>query len=353
MKNKKFKDSLIPNYNTDDLNRHSIGGHLYKSFYWLKDNTIEFDSLLNKNPSTPKTLDDSYYLQDLFQHLTNGDSSYFTYINDLFKDKKSICIPHNVSCLVKDNTNQYSCYSEVVGSKLANLLGVKTVYNFGARDLSKPLHESLLYNYMLTLSKKNYYNKIVSVDFVPYNHTIESFEDFPFSFSSDTKISNILKIFNFIFKAKATFDFNRELTDLYQIKKDFLMQYMFRVFLCGDIDYNENNIVFLKDKDGALTLGPSMDMEYLFRNNSLKNVIKTNFKTIYDFMPDEVNGFIKNVNDNWENGGIDNILSSENCISSFDKKCIYNRISENIQYLNVCLKECQNISNIELDRQFD
>ena len=107
-----------------DMRKH-IGGHLSKRFVRYR----------------------SDFFPDLVSSIKNKDSSYDTYVNDLISEccQDTDTLPmERLSVLRKlqvNDVNRNSAYNEYLGSKVANMFGLKTVYNkWCKKEGSSTLH---------------------------------------------------------------------------------------------------------------------------------------------------------------------------------------------------------------------
>ena len=107
-----------------------VHGRTPKAIVYLYDNKRSFDKKRELNRDLRKEPKQSLFFGDLFRKLLAGNSNYFTYLNGKFanKNKQEIKIPNEVRCYIKElGIDEERYYGEVVGSRLANYLGVKTV----------------------------------------------------------------------------------------------------------------------------------------------------------------------------------------------------------------------------------
>jgi hypothetical protein len=266
----------------------SFDGHLGKNAVRVNDDR---EALKKKREDgvldIKKTAKDSLFFGELFRALMSKKSHYKTYMNDLFIGKKSdMYIPESVSCIVKRSQNNSDCQLEAIGSRLANLFAVDTVYNLAVES-----DEQSEYDDYPT------YDAIVSVDCIPYGYRMQTFKDLQLWFNEDSSLEEVVhtidKKFDAIAKKNGLGYAPEKLTEL---KKKFAYQFMFRNLVCEDYDFCDKNTAVLIGDDGDFSLAPCFDMELLFRGRK-SHVYYASFanKTI-DFMmknmPDVLTSFM-------------------------------------------------------------
>ena len=274
-------------------NKRSIGGTIDKRFVRICDDKQVVKSTTS---CVEKKIEDSVIFRELYESLLSGKSSYVTYLNGLFFDDKGtplkqqdIYLPSYVSTLEKDVLDNKWLYTEVVGSRLANLMGIDTAYN-------TILHLSDCGDSMQT-------RKLLSVDFVPYGYSVISFEDMGFEQCGDytsigTFVNNIRK--DFVAFAKK----HGLKPTAYKVEKlidNFCEQYLFKCCMCADTDFDTNNVAILYNQEtGDFRLAPLFDMEGLFgmitancqpnlaqkymMSESIRYLVEHNANTIEDFI---------------------------------------------------------------------
>lgn len=175
-------------------------------------------------------------LKELIGELNNENCSYITCINEEIKNslKSGEELPTSIPVLIKmvEFLNNY--YIEEYCSKLANLFNVKTVYNKNFSNNGS--HYSL------------------SVDFIDKNSQFKTFDDLDCNKMSlyETTFSDVVGLLK-----KNNLKFNKK-----ELKKDFVNQFIFRVFVICDGDFYSYNSGFLIDIETKMTrLAPCFDME--------------------------------------------------------------------------------------------
>ena len=303
-----FKDRLIKNANARDLDSSTIGGHLAKTFYWVddkKDGVVE---------GSARSIDDSMFFSELYQALLDENCSYQTYLNDsIVSDTPADRhYPQKVSCLVKNISDDTSCFSEVAGSRLGNLLGVPTVFNVAVGKNPEINDTSDIYQYFENKFYTPTYDYLLSIDFVPWKHRTIGFDEMDIYINKYREFEEIEhKIDVKLPKLAKDFRFKIDEDSLRKFKEDFVRLYLFRNLLCGDQDFEEQNVITLIDGNGNIRLGPSFDMEFLFRENNSQhriNYATSDMEYLCKHYPHIVDGFMTKLNAVNESGQILEIL---------------------------------------------
>ena len=281
-------NSRLEFYDNQKELKGSFEGHLGKNAVRIND---DCESLKKKRANglvdVKKTVKDSLFFGGLFRSLMSKKSHYKTYMDDLFKGKKDDCyIPESVSCIVKKSQNNSDCQLEVIGSRLANLFGVDTVYNLAIESDSQDEY----YEYPT-------YDAIVSVDYVPYGYRLETFNRLHVWFNEDSTLEEVMKSIDNKYKTVANkYDLEGGLEKLAELKKKFASQFIFRNLVCEDFDFCDNNAAVLIGENGDFRLAPCFDMEMLFRgrkshfyyadfaNKTIDYMMQTMPEVLEDFM---------------------------------------------------------------------
>jgi hypothetical protein len=338
-----FKDRIKPYHNNGEITQEFLGGHTQKSFVRLDDNT---DRLKKKQAKTEyelqKTEKDSLFFGELFRDLRRGHSNYVTYINDEIVGKKrnETYIPRHVSCLIKETDSQTAVFSECVGSRLANELGVPTVFNIAHAEV--PNEEDWEF---MTDEEKMYstYDYVISADYVPWGYTTENLEELGVNFNEDSLLQEIIesleKKFPDISKEYGLKDDKKQFESL---KHDFVKQYLFRQFICEDLDFEAKNVCLLMSENGDFSLGPCFDMELLFSGVKSKVYYKEMLDSTLDYLSDNMPGifeeFMTCVSTANRKGRIDTIFGSTLKIPRRDYSHILNNVKGNIMIMEETLK---------------
>jgi len=287
-------ERYAPNGETD---RSFLGGHTKKDFVRIDDDKEKFskEQLAFENKLT-KSIKDSDFFVELFKDLSKGNSHYCTYMNSLIVGlpKEEIYIPKYVSCLLKDLFDiEQSYISECVGCRLANELGVNTVFNIA--------HERPLEAWQ-SKDEFNGYDYLISVDYIPSGYTNRTLQSLDVLFTEDSTLGDIMQKIDLFFKKYArSYELNVTEENLMQFKKDFARQYLFRQFVCEDDDFTAKNVGMLISENGDFTLAPCFDMEFLFYGKKAvryyeafaKNTIVYLKSNMPDVLMDFVNACVK------------------------------------------------------------
>lgn len=260
-----FEEYDNDEYKPDDIKYKNydryIGGTMSKRFIRLDSSELKgfFSAKRHKNNSYVSCLDD--FIAENMQD-TNKDIP-IKYVSVLLKRQRTSEDFEHVS-------------KDVVGSRLANLFGVPTVYNDFACDNSGYENE--------------YY--LISVDFVKNGQTIDNFEDTDDrhtnldSFSSfedweryvrkrlteimaEDEIKEMHKNPNYICRTE-----EEKETIINNFLNEFVEHYIFRILIVDDMDFKPRNITYIKEEDnGKLNyiLAPANDFEFVcsFRRQDL------------------------------------------------------------------------------------
>ena len=263
-------------------------GHLGKNVVRVNDDR---DSLRKKREAglvdIKKTAKDSLFFGDLFRALMSKKSHYLTYMNELFAGKKSeTYIPESVSCFIKRSQNNSDCQLEVIGSRLANLFDVDTVYNIAIESDEQDEYEDY-----------PTYDAIVSVDYVPYGYRTETFKNLYIDFNEDSSLQDIFNSIDDNFECIAREQgLENSPEKLQKLKEQFARQFIFRNLVCEDFDFCDRNTAILMGDNGDFRLAPCFDMELLFRgkkshvyyaqfaNQTIDCMMKTMPDVLADFM---------------------------------------------------------------------
>ena len=275
-----------------------------KSFVLLDDSISKRDI-----PSTVRTMKDSRYIAHLFDEIKNNpDSSLVTYLNDAIR---SGVFPRYVSCLAKncvfDKTKRTTIddgrnASEVIGSRVAEMLRVPTVYTIGIPAIDGSI------------------GSVLSVDFLKYG---ETFEDV-LTLSKDrvtAEAGDSIEVWkSAIRKAlKKKYPFGIDKESLKQLEeRDLPQMLLFRKGgLFKDADFYPYNVgvVFNGKK---FKLAPNFDMECLLTSMKCSpdyySVDKGAMRNIVSYCaehcPDILENFVGDVNRNMINGNIPSVIET-------------------------------------------
>ena len=298
---------------------------LYDEYMEKYSNDSEYDSLalniggtLKKNFVRVK----SESIKDFLDKITKENNSYVTYLDDLIKssdfdNSKEFPLEY-VSCMLKDASRHFGAYNicEVWGSRIANALGVPTVFNENV-SLNKQTNilsiDCVKPNTHISTLKTKYYQ------YIDYKlrqikcHCFSDFDDWENLFDAcirnkrdltdDEELNNLLIGVDFV-----DYPFDRETLDecVAKFKKDFVKQYLLRVVILHDKDFYPANLMVVTDETtGKFSVGPCFDYEFIFNDFSwIPDTFYTdNLKYIMRKYPNEAMKFANAVfNAFFENG---------------------------------------------------
>lgn len=274
--------------------KESIGGTQKKQFVRINDDKAIKQNL--NNSRTAKKVEDSVLFRELFESLMTGKSSYKTYLNEMFvgdngqpfKDVE-VYVPSYVSVLQKDVEDNKWLYTEVIGSRLGNLMGIDTVFN------------TIIH--LTNCGDSLYRSRLLSVDYVPRGYeTISLYE------MGIDECGELTPLVTFLDKLRKAFP---SLAKKHGIKitparmQEFLdafsEQYLFKCCMCSDTDFDTNNVDILYNRTtGNFRLAPLFDMEGIFgmvcsdlkpnleqkylMSSTIKYLVENNPKLLKDFM---------------------------------------------------------------------
>lgn len=286
-----------------------LDGKCYKYFVRFNDNKSDFDKsymeAIDRNvrqvrgDDVPiKTIEDSCVFRELWTSLNQEHCNYEVYCRELIEGGY---IPKYVSCLVKEN-NVFGNLKECIGSRLANYMGINTVFNM-MQGIIVSSGEASANGFEL-----NDIN-LISVDFIPDEYNFASLEHLNMDIQPNDSLERNLKVAGsmwFFFMAKKlNIKLDRKQID--DFERDFSMQYLFRRCLCNEGDYKAKNIGVLYSKDGkCFHLAPSFDMEFLFCDHCPTTEEDLTF--INKKYPAELLGFIKMLERAFEEDAFNKII---------------------------------------------
>lgn len=291
---KKFNDMYFEEYDNEKYNAKDskyknyekyIGGTMTKRFIRL----------------------DSSYLKDFWRAKLKKGNSYVTYIDDFIAEnmqgKDDIPLKY-VSVLLKKQRGLWDfehTAKDALGSRLANLMGVPTVYNDFTMDVDE--------------SSPEYY--VISVDFVKPGQTTDNLEDTEDNRSNindyslfeewekylQRKLSTIIALDEIKEKHKDPMykklspEKKQQIID--KFLQDFVSHYIFRNMIVDDMDFKPRNVTYIKEKEDNRTnysLAPANDFEFVcsYRRESLMaENTKVNLEYLCKNYPDATNDFMQ------------------------------------------------------------
>lgn len=287
--------------NDKELNAESLGGHVVKSFVLVDDNTLKylFKSKRSENAGkvpADKTIADSRYFSQLFESLQSGNSNYRTYFNDLVDNSTGDgYIPRYVICLVKGYTDDKSVrngssgewfmpldvdnvYCEVTGSRLANAMGIKTVFNLPICSSGKEL-----------MAGVPLWDSVLSVDFVRTGEEFVSFaeQDRDLSLPDAIQYPYMYKqLKGVLVDACERYEIPLEKRSgcIKSVMSELMFQILFKWILCGDMDSAPRNFGLIVVNGESIECAPCFDMELLFDYDDYD--IEYDTVRVFDFMED-------------------------------------------------------------------
>ncbi len=313
-----------------------FGGHLDKFPGRIDDSTHAHKERRRKlGYEAKKTPKDSLYFGNLFRALMKKDCHYVTYLNPSFEGKKrsEVYIPQEVSCMVKTNERRpITSYYECVGSRLANLLGVDTVYNIAVESGNEDNYD---YDELGLLPE---YDSIISVDYVPYGYTTESLEDLGIKFDEDYPLEIIFdnvdsQIKSIIREHKLTPSIDK----VAELKKQLALQFLYRSLICEDYDFCSRNTGMLIGENGDFKLAPCFDMEFFFYGTRgvayYQSFAEKNIKFMLERMPDVLDEFMSRFTETMEDGRIKDIFEKTMRVPHHDSQDAYSVVTKNYERL--------------------
>lgn len=275
-----------------------------KSFLLLDDSMSKRDI-----PSTIRTMQDSRYMGHLVDEIKNNpDTSLVTYLNDAIRNG---VFPRYIACLAKnciydkdkrDTIDDGRNASEVIGSRLAEMLRVPTVYTIGVPAIDGSV------------------GSVLSVDFLKYG---ESFEDIlalsgdKITLEADDSVEKWITSIRKALRKKYPLGIDKE--SLRQLEdRDLPLTLLFRKGgMCKDADLYSYNvgIVFFGRK---FRLAPNFDMECLFTTMKCspeyysvdKGAMRDVVSYCAEHCPDILEDFVGRVNANMKSGDIPALIES-------------------------------------------
>lgn len=256
---------------------------------------------------------DSSLLKNYLREAIKSNCSYVTYIDDFIKenctkDNKNIPLKY-VSVLMKKQRVDYindTSIKEAIGSQVANLIGVPTVYN-----------ERVVF-------EDSYFT--MSIDFVKEGNEIDhliEYKDSPDDCSNYWEWENdIERQFNQIIP-----DTNpNKQKNIEEIEHQFVQQYCLKNLILDDWDFKPRNLVYVKDlKNDTYSLGPVSDYEYILSYRKEDYFDKNCIDNVNYFLrhyKDEIDAFNKKINKAFYKNGC---LQKDKLHKIFEKETIQDK----------------------------
>lgn len=224
----------------------------------------------------------------LVNSIKSGNSSYVTYLNDIIKDGYMLQYVSTMQKSINSYTYYYdkNAYSDVAGSRVANMLGVKTCYNClyskkSKKGILKPTHllsVDFLKNdeKMWTLSDLNGYGSVYTTPW----HWIEC-------------IDNVVNDSKSLFKG---IDIKKHLPKLHD---DFIEQFLLHNYVLADADYCSRNIgIIVDEKRGTMELAPSHDYDLCLNSDTAIDItwgLQLSMHGLSDMYPEQLRNFMAKI----------------------------------------------------------
>ena len=237
---------------------------------------------------------DSKLLQKYLDISVDPKSSYVTYIDDFVKENynpETHEIPLKyVSVLLKkqrwDDVTDTVC-KEVIGSRIANAMGMSTVYNE-----------------LVEYDKENY---VMSIDFVKTGQEIDSFV---LDSKKDYSMANY-DVWEDLFNTSTIkiAEYSPNLVEnIKKLKKDFVQQFLFRNVILDDGDLVPKNVTLIKDlKTKNLSLAPISDYEFIFTGREERDFeedVRQYIDYIGEKYPEELKEFTNKIQEAYYKNGV-------------------------------------------------
>lgn len=224
---------------------------------------------------------DNKYLKNYLKEAIKPGCKYVTHIDDFVRetyDSKTKNIPLKyVSVMLKDKEQHQNSnsYCEVIGSRIANVLGVPTVYNelvnvenkemILSIDCVKPDMEIRDLNDSVYIKNGNDITRIRAKDFTDFPIWEELFNA---QFRNKKDLSQDEIDFNKSYCVEFfEYPFNQDKLDecIKSFKTDFVKQYLLKTMILDDWDFHPRNVNYMTNTTTKeFHLGPACDYEYIF-----------------------------------------------------------------------------------------
>lgn len=229
------------------------------------------------------------YFADVLKMIGKKDCSYYAHITP--EDVKTKSVPRNLSVMIKEIGYEYSLMAEAEHQKMfAEAMGSRVLNHFGCKTV---------YNKVLNNQGSLF---VLSLDFLrPYEH---------FYVAEDLCEKNEIWCSNPLDKSLEAIDGDIDIlkkrvenefgakdvkVDNEQIKREYVMSYLVRVFLLGDTDFRSRNYGFIYNiKENTIESAPNYDFELAFGMATKRfAAFESNFKAICQQYPDVLEEFLK------------------------------------------------------------
>ena len=243
-----------------------------------------------------------YYLMDMFHEIRNHpDTNYVTCMDDMIKDPdttEDLFSRASVSCILKEFSGKDdadSASNELIGSRLADLFGVKT-------DYVAPIRHNP--------------NKVLAVDFLSGDEQMETLRDMikkvvPFYKFKDNSAPIVESLTEMTKALEVKIpDSAHKAQQIHKIQIDFIRMYMFKKYIIGDRDIATLNVGFIHTGDYSdLRLAPSFDYEAALDNIHTITGIEEDMMYLCREYPEHMKVIIKDFSLNGKRDAIHSIIN--------------------------------------------
>ena len=219
---------------------------------------------------------DQDYLKQFFRAVRKKGNSYKSIYNDVILSGYN---PKYISVMKKtidDDTGYYNqnAMYDVAGSRIANLLGVPTAYNFifTERNIDEDGYEDTLNTEMLSVDFADYGKNMIDLSEAIYRLSDDDLKRFDIHINKDSLFTDLLledwfKIFNNLPDMNSPIPKSLLTSEnMEKVKKEFIKMYFFRSYIIDDEDLEPRNVALRFNKEqGLLELAPSHDYDFSFK----------------------------------------------------------------------------------------
>lgn len=281
-------DFYYEKYSSEDKStREELGGHSEKEFVRFYD-------------------EDS--LKPFFKAVKKKGNHYVSIYNDLILSGYN---PKYVSVMAK-KIDSYTGYErqnalcDVAGSRLANIFGIPTVYNFIFTETV--LEDDLHYGYaedthMLSVDFAKFGEQMRTISDILHYPSASQWKELNINVSRDELFTDIdlhtwMQIFDNMHLMHTPIP--KKLfakSNIQKIKKDFIAMYFFRKYIIDDEDLEPRNVAIVYDEnEGTMDLAPSHDYDFSFKglsHTAYKHFSEEDMKYCMQHYPAEMDAIMK------------------------------------------------------------
>ena len=297
-------EEMVKLFHSPEIDKYRIGLDLENLYEYDLVGEKGVNSINGHNAKRFVRLSKDYF-KDFFADVFTGKSSYVSYLDHEDILKTGEFVGENVSVFLKSRGvlfdlsqaetkedkirwikfNHHSkkyYYSEVVGSRILNCLGVKTVYN---KTLVK--NNNLFVLSLDFIKPEQYYFSLEDIDSVKEDYPARRLEDIVFDINV---YADTLKRYFSLSLNNQTVKIDKE-----QLVKDYLESYITKYMILGDGDFRQCNIGWIYDKDkNEVISAPNFDYEFLCINEArFKDVYPYNIKYLIQNYPEVIDNIVK------------------------------------------------------------